>query len=758
LIRGVVQGVGFRPHVYKLALERRLSGWVRNDASGVTIEAQGPGAELARFIKELESRKPPAARIDSLTTSSRPAGADRSFSIIKSGGGTKAEARIPADLAICADCRRELLAPSDRRYLYPFTNCTNCGPRFTIVKSVPYDRPLTTMRKFRMCPACLAEYRDPLDRRFHAQPNACPVCGPRVSALRGGRRLDGLEALELAAGSLKKGKIVALQSLGGFHLACDAGSPAAVRRLRRFKDRPAKPFAVMTDTPAGVESLCRISGPELAELASVRAPVVMLRKRTAEALGPVAPGLDTIGVMLAYTPLHAALFRLLRASGFNGPLVMTSGNRRDEPIAKDRKEAEKNLGAMPDLVLFHDREIHNRVDDSVGFYAGGAFRLVRRARGYVPDSIKLPFSGKRGGVLGCGGDIKSAFCLTRGGEAFLSQYIGDQSEYKNQNFYAETLAKTRSLLKVSPRVIAHDLHPDYHSSNYARSLKGVKVPVQHHVAHVLSVAAEQAVEGPFIGVALDGTGYGADGHIWGSEFFVMDGRTWRRAAHLKYFALPGGDAAAAEVWRSALSLVIGAVGPDWRAKAGGLFGGVNAGMLAAVERMTARGINAPLTSSMGRLFDAMGFIASLGAEASYEGQRAMELESLLRRPSARPYSFGLQKQDGVVIIDPAGPVLAALRERGPGRARAISERFHAGLAEMLVNTVSIISRDTGIRTVALSGGVFQNRTLLTLGIERLGRKGFKVFANQKAPANDGGIALGQVYYALKGYSERTAAS
>ncbi len=783
-IKGVVQGVGFRPHVYRLALERRLSGWVKNDASGVTIEAQGAGGELSRFIKDLKIRKPPAARIDSLITSDRPIGTDKCFAIVKSGGKAEAQARIPADLALCADCRGELLDPSDRRYLYPFTNCTNCGPRFTIVKRIPYDRPLTTMKSFKMCPKCLAEYRDPLDRRFHAQPNACPVCGPKVSAFRCGRKLiplsnreaggrggealpakqaggvNGFYAIELAAEFLMKGKIVALQSLGGFHLACDAGNAAAIGRLRRFKDRPAKPFAVMTDTLAGAESFCLLSGPERTALESAGAPVVMLKKKKPDALGPVAPGLDTIGVMLAYTPIHTALFRLLRSGGFKGFLVMTSGNLRDEPIARDRAEAEKSLGAMADLILFHDREIHNRIDDSVGFYAGGAFRLVRRARGYVPESVQLGgWAAKRLGgkeALGCGADLKSAFCLTRGDSAFLSQYIGDQSEYGNQCFYAETLAKTKSLLKVRPGVIAHDLHPDYHSSNYARALKGIKVPVQHHVAHVLSVAAEQGITGPFIGAALDGTGYGTDGNIWGSEFFVIrenKGWTWHRAAHLKYFALPGGDAAAAEVWRSALPLVMEALGPDWRKEAGSCFSGVDAKVLAAVEKITANGINAPLTSSMGRLFDAISFIAGLGAEATYEGQRAMELESLIVRVPNRPYIFGLQKQDGAFIIDPSKAVLAALRERGGRRAQVISERFHSGLADMLVNTVSAIGRDTGITTVALSGGVFQNRTLLTLGMERLEREGFKVFANETVPANDGGIALGQVYYALKGFRE-----
>jgi hydrogenase maturation protein HypF len=478
----------------------------------------------------------------------------------------------------------------------------------------------------------------------------------------------------------------------------------------------------------------------------------MLNKKNRDILGQISPGLNTIGTMLAYTPLHAALFHLLRASGFKSPLVMTSGNRRDEPIAKDRAEAEINLGGMADLIVFHDREIHNRADDSVGFFAEGAFRLVRRARGYAPDSVKLPFTAPLS-ALGCGADLKSAFCLTRAGEAFLSQYLGDQSEYKNQAFYAETLARAKTLLKVKPQVIAHDLHPDYHTSSSARSFKGVKVPVQHHVAHILSVAAERDLRGPFIGAAWDGTGYGTDGKIWGSEFFVVRENTWRRAACLRSFALPGGDAAARQVWRSALSLLRGALGPGWRKKAGALFRGVDPATLKTVEKMTLEGLNAPLTSSMGRLFDAIGFIAGLGAEATYEGQGPMELESLCIKPAARGYAFDAVEHDGILLIDPAKAVLGALRERGAGRARVISEKFHEGLAAMLADTVSVIGRGTDIKTVVLSGGVFQNRTLLTLGMEKLRRKGFKVFANERVPSNDGGIALGQVYYALKRFHQ-----
>jgi len=487
----------------------------------------------------------------------------------------------------------------------------------------------------------------------------------------------------------------------------------------------------------------------------------MLRKKIRGVSDQVSPGLDTLGVMLAYTPLHAALFRLLRGAGFKDPLVMTSGNRRDEPISRTPADARGSLGKVADLIVSHDREIHNRADDSVGFYSGGAFRLVRRSRGYVPDSVRLNMKSgtgapQGGSVLGCGGDIKSAFCLTRGGEAFLSQYIGDQSEYENQRFYAETLAKMKALLKVSPGIIAHDLHPDYHSSAYSRSLKGRKVPVQHHVAHVFSVAAEQHVRGPFIGVAWDGTGYGADGKIWGSEFFVIRGDTWRRAARLKYFALPGGDAASREIWRPALSLLKDVLGPDWREQTGDLFHRVAPEAVALAEKLMSKGINAPMTSGMGRLFDAVSFIAGLGPETTYEGQAPMELESLCSGTPAKPYVFDIRKESGMLIIDPAKALTSALSERGPGRAKVIAERFHSGLALMLADAVSRISRDTGIKQVALSGGVFQNRTLLSLSMAGLERRGFKVFANEQVPANDGGIALGQVYYALNNFRQAGA--
>ncbi|OGR40899.1 MAG: carbamoyltransferase HypF [Elusimicrobia bacterium GWA2_61_42] len=751
LVKGVVQGVGFRPHVYKLAVAHALAGWVKNDAAGVTIEAEGRLSSVKTFIREITLKKPAAARVDSVFVSAVAAAGEKNFCIAKSGGKAAASAIIPADLALCPDCRRELLEPSDRRYVYPFTNCTNCGPRFTIVKSVPYDRPATTMAGFKMCPDCLAEYGDPLDRRFHAQPNACPVCGPSVSLEWAGRSLTGLPALEQTATLLLSGRIGALQSLGGFHLACRADSPAAVKKLRAAKKRPHKPFAVMVSSLAAARLICSVSRLEAGALSSPEAPVMMLRKLAPGSFPGAAPALSKLGVMLPYTPLHAALFRLLEKKGFTGALLMTSGNFRDEPICKDRAEVKARLSGAASFSLFHDRPIHNRVDDSVAYEAAGGLRLARRARGFVPAGIKLASAGAP--VLACGADLKNAFCLTRGGEAFLSQHIGDLSEPRNQAFFKETLANFRRLLKVSPAVAAHDLHPDYASSALARALPGKKTAVQHHAAHALSVAAEHGLETPFIGLSFDGTGYGTDGKIWGSEFMVFKDRTWRRAAHLDYFPLPGGDAGALETWRPALALVRNAFGPAWRGPAGRIFSGVPAAKSRTVERMIEAGLNCPATSSLGRLFDAFSFLSGIRGETTYEAQGPMELESVYG-PAGAAYSFDVKKVPGGYLVDPAPAVRAAVRDRLAGRPAAlISAGVHKGLAAMAVETACRLSKDTGIKTFCLSGGVFQNRTLLELVTTGLERRGCGVYANRLVPANDGGLALGQAWYVLKGYRQ-----
>lgn len=749
LVTGVVQGVGFRPHIYKLAHACSLSGWVKNDASGVTIEAEGPAAELDAFIGDISRKKPAASRVDAVSFSGVPVVGEKEFVIAKSGGRAAASAIIPADLALCADCRGELLDPADRRYLYPFTNCTNCGPRFTIVKSVPYDRPATTMAAFKMCPECRREYGDPLDRRFHAQPNACPVCGPSLKLEYPGGALSGPAALQKTADLLLAGKIGALQSLGGFHLACRADSPAAIKRLRLVKRRPHKPFAVMAASLPAARLLCRVSGPEALALSSPEAPVVMLRKRSASDFEGAAPGLAKLGVMLPYTPLHAALFGLLAQKGFSGALVMTSGNFRDEPICRNKGEAGLRLAGVAAFTLYHNRPIHNRVDDSVAFEAAGELRLARRARGYVPGAVKLPRAGAE--VLACGADLKNSFCLTRASQAFLSQHIGDLSEPLNQQYFRETLANLKRLLKVSPRLIAHDAHPDYASSFIASSLPGRKIAVQHHAAHALSVAAEHGVAEPFIGIALDGTGYGADGKSWGSEFIVFKNKTWRRAGHLKYFALPGGDIGAFEIWRPALALIKAAFGPGWRFPAGKIFKSVPPAELRTVERMLTAGVNCPDTSGMGRLLDAFSFLAGLRARVTYEAQGPMELESVFDGRGTG-YGFEVGERGGELIIDPAPALRAAVRDRLAGKAAAlISGGVHKGIAAACVKTAALLAGKTGIMTFCLSGGVFQNRVLLELVTAGLEKRGYRVFSNRQVPANDGGIALGQAWYVLQNY-------
>ncbi|MFH1620414.1 MAG: carbamoyltransferase HypF, partial [bacterium] len=542
LVNGIVQGVGFRPAVYRIALKNGIAGNVINTSAGVVIEAEGKPAAVRKFLRDLKEQKPPQSRIDSISVRPVPAKEGSGFVIEKSRDAGKASSIVPADLSLCAGCRKDIFDKSGRRWLYPFTNCTNCGPRFTIVRSLPYDRPLTTMSRFRMCPDCLAEYENPSDRRFHAQPNACPVCGPEIYLDEGKRRLSGPEALKKASDELIKGKIASLQSLGGFHLACDAFNKAAVMKLRERKLRPHKPLAVMVRSIKQARKICFMNQDEADALSSQRAPIVMLKKKK-NIPGWIAPGLADIGVMLPYTPLHEILFEMLSKAGFSGPLIMTSGNRIDEPICRSRDEAVERLSDIADLMLYHDREIHNRCDDSVAFVLDGTLHPVRRSRGFVPDCVKLAVSGET--VLGCGADFKNTFCLTRGGEAFLSQHIGDLEDERAGKFYLEALARMKSFLGVTPAVVAHDLHPDYSSTSMASGFRGMKFPVQHHLAHIASVMAEHRLDEPVLGVALDGTGYGTDAAIWGSEFLKVDEKKWERLGHLKNFALPGGDAASA---------------------------------------------------------------------------------------------------------------------------------------------------------------------------------------------------------------------
>ncbi len=776
LISGIVQGVGFRPAVYRHAVKNNISGLVINTSSGVVIEAEGNSRDVENFIRAVENDAPPQARIDSLKIEDMAVSGGTSFVIGRSALRRTSASIVPSDLGMCAQCREDIFNSAGRRHFYPFTNCTNCGPRFTIVKNLPYDRPFTTMRDFTMCKACLAEYEDPADRRFHAQPNACLECGPQVEFHRenvtahvfrkapptlplpiegggrgGGEQLrenkisKGHEALKLCAQALNEGRIAAIQSLGGFHLACCASNKEAVIRLRKLKKRPHKPFAVMVSDMAQAEKLCLISDFEKSVLSSPRAPIIMLKKKDGCPQWP-SDGLDTIGIMLAYTPLHAVLFRMLADSGFVSPLVMTSGNRADEPICRTREEAFERLSGIADVFLVHNREIHNRCDDSVVFAGKDKVYPVRRSRGYVPDSVRLAKSGPC--VLGCGGLLKNTFCLTRSNEAFLSQYIGDLDEEKAQEFYLEALAGMKAFLEVSPEIIAHDLHPDYHSTRLALKMEGRKIGIQHHFAHVAGVMAEHNITGPVLGAALDGTGYGTDSTIWGCEFILAEGGNFNRLGHLKPFPLPGGDAAVYGIWRTALSCIKTFCPGYWDKYGMAGFNNIGSREAGVIERMIDGRINSPMTSSMGRLFDAAAFIAGIRKDVTYEAQAAMELESLCAGYPAQGYGFDIYEENGVLIADPGPVIKSMLLEKEAGKIRDISSKFHRSVADMACEMIFKLSKNTGIKQAVLSGGVFQNRIILEGTIAKLARSGFKVFTNEQTPANDGGISLGQAWIAM----------
>ncbi|MCG2726592.1 MAG: carbamoyltransferase HypF [Elusimicrobia bacterium] len=747
IINGVVQGIGFRPFVYKIALKNKISGFVKNTSLGVIIEAQGSKSDIRNFVLDLKLLKPGQSEIESLKISPLKIKNEKEFKIIKSEKTLKTQSIIPPDLALCPDCRKEMRNPKDRRYLYPFINCTNCGPRFTIVKSIPYDRPLTTMKKFKMCPSCKREYENPFDRRFHAQPNACPDCGPRVFSIAGRKILKGFDALVAAADIIVSGGICSLQSLGGFHIACDALNEKAVSKIRKYKVRPSKPFALMVSNLKEAKKICFIGEKEKKILLSPSSPVVMLRKRDF-ACDLIAPGLSTLGLMFSYTPLHEALFQILRAKGFYNPLIMTSGNKRDEPIAKTVLQAREKLKGLIDLALYNNRDIHNRIDDSVGFVMKDAFYLIRRARGYVPNSIKMPVGSKKS-VLAFGADLKNTFCLTRDSHAFVSQHIGDLSETQNQDFQSETVSKFKKLLSVKPDIIASDMHPNYHSTLAAKKTKARQVKVQHHLAHILSVAAEHQIKKPFMGLALDGTGYGLDSNIWGSEFLSVRDLKAERLAHLAYFGLPGGEAAQSEIWRCSLSL-IKMLDKKFLLKGKQLLKGIKQEKIRIVEKMIESKINLPLTSSMGRLFDAVASLAQIRHFAEYEAQGPMELESLFKNKSSNPYKFLLCKNQNKIIIDPLPVIAEILKEPfTDSRAQIISEKFHTAVALMIKDVFVSLRKINKIRMVCLSGGVFQNKVILYLTKAFLEKEKFRVFTNRLLPSNDACVSLGQAYGALK---------
>jgi hydrogenase maturation protein HypF len=748
-VEGVVQGVGFRPFVYTLATGLGLTGLVGNDLDGVFAEVEGPAATVSDFLLRLERDAPPLARIERVTTRALPPQRSASFAIAASeapGSGPR-RTLVSADTATCADCLRELSDPADRRFGYPFINCTNCGPRFTIVRDVPYDRPLTTMATFAMCERCAAEYHDPADRRFHAQPTCCPACGPRLALHPAAASAPaasgpaGGDPLAAAAELLRQGRILAVKGLGGYHLAADAACEQAVARLRARKHREDKPFAVMAADLAAARRLAEVDPAAAGLLTSPARPIVLLPRRMgaepgADVAAATAPGNRQLGIMLPYTPLHHLLLAAVAR-----PMVLTSGNVSDEPIVYRDDEARDRLGGIADAFLTHDRAIHVRTDDSVARAFRGRPMLLRRSRGYVPEPL-LVASGFPRPVLACGAELKNTFCLAQGRHAFVSHHIGDLENAETLRSFTEGIEHFRRLFDIDPRVVAHDLHPEYLSTKYAVELDGVELQgVQHHHAHIASCLADNGEDGPVIGVAFDGTGYGPDGTIWGGEFLAAGLATFERGGHLAPVPMPGGAAAIRQPWRMAAAYLDSAA-PEQLDVARR-----HQDRWAAVTAMARRGVNAPLTSSAGRLFDAAAALLGVRDAINYEGQAAVELEQLADQGEAGAYPAGVEAGHPFRVrgADLLHGVLEDLTDRVP--APVIAARFHHGVAALIEAGCAAMRDRYDLGTVALSGGVFQNLLLLDATVSRLEARGFRVLLHARVPCNDGGISLGQAVVA-----------
>lgn len=743
-IRGVVQGVGFRPWVYQLAIAGGICGRVRNDSRGVIIDAFAAPADLERFMKRLGSEAPPAARVREIASEEIAWEDVPGFSIVESEAARERQVSIPPDLATCGDCLEEIFDPSNRRYLYPFTNCTNCGPRYTIVRDVPYDREKTTMARFAMCSDCRREYEDPLDRRFHAQPNACPACGPRLTAMTPQRRVIETDSpLQFAARSFRAQMIVAVKGLGGFHLACDATSSLAVRRLRERKRREAKPLAVMVRDLAAAEELAELNAEERALLTSVERPIVLVRRKKTAKLAPeVAPDTPLVGLFLPYTPLHHILL-----AECPHPLVMTSGNTTDEPMATGNEEALEQLGEIADIFLLHDREIETRADDSVARVIDGQPMLMRRARGYVPRGVEMPRPFAEP-VLAVGAHLKNAICIGAGSAAYLGPHIGDLETFDTLRSFEASVRQLETFIGVEPRVVAHDLHPDYFSTRFAEGLTGVRlVGVQHHHAHVGSAIAEHRLEGPVIGVAYDGTGFGTDDTSWGGEIMIATLTGYRRFATFRPIALAGGDKAIRQVWRIALALLDDAFEKSAPVGELPLFRGIETRAIESVRMMIERGFNSPRARGVGRYFDALGAIGLMAAESRYEGDVAMRWNAIADESERGRYEVVVRDGVDPWEIDPRPMVRAAVTDLIAGVPPSIvSARFHNTLAEVTVELVRAACVSHGEMPVVLTGGCFQNALLAERVIGGL-RSQYRTLINHQIPPGDGGLALGQAVIA-----------
>ena len=749
-VRGIVQGVGFRPFVYGLAVKHNLKGWVYNTSEDVRIEVEGAAEAIKQFVQDLETKAPPLAHIENVTIKYRPPHGYKNFKIRHSQAQKGKYQLISPDIATCQACLGELLNPEDRRYCYAFTNCTNCGPRFTIIEDMPYDRPKTTMRYFQMCPQCKAEYDNPLDRRFHAQPNACPKCGPQVQLVDNqGNRVMESNPIAVASQILKEGKIVAIKGLGGFLLACDATNDNVVKMLRQRKKRSSKPFAIMVSTIDEAKRHCYVSPEEENLLTSPQSPIVLMRWREDSSVSrEVAPNLRFLGIMLPYTPLHHIL---LRDTGL--PLVMTSGNLSEEPITKDNDEALRRLSEIADYFLVHNRDIYSRYDDSVAIVERGTSQLIRRARSYAPYPIRLPFEARQ--VLGCGAEEKNTFCLTKDNYAFLSQHIGDMENMETLEHFDSTISLYKRLFYIEPEIITHDLHPDYLATKYAKELgdSGIKlIPVQHHHAHIASCMADNGLESPVIGVAFDGTGMGADGNIWGGEFIVGDYCSFNRAGHLEYLPLPGGTAAIKRPYRTAIGYILTLLGENTLSHDLPVMTEVDDMEIEIIKRQIERKINSPLSSSIGRLFDAISALLGIRREIDYEGQAAVELEMAAYEEdyahTQESYPYHIVEGEGIRILRLRDLLSAVIEDVHQGISKGrISVKFHNTIAQMINEMCHLIASETGITQVALSGGVFQNRLLLRKTVELLESSGLRIFTHRLVPCNDGSISLGQAVIA-----------
>ncbi len=744
-VNGIVQGVGFRPFIYQLANKYTIKGAVANTSSGVSIHIEGTKKDIEYFCRDLTDKRPPLAHIVEIFLYDEALNHYMDFTIEDSRGQSVMTTLISPDVSVCDDCLKELFDPNDHRFQYPFINCTNCGPRYTIINDVPYDRPKTSMKHFIMCSVCQDEYDDPDNRRFHAQPNACQKCGPHVALYDNTRRkIKTLAPIKMAVTLLKSGHIVAIKGLGGIHLAANAENNDAVKTLRKRKHREEKPLAIMSYDVASVRKYAIVEKEEEKLLHSHQRPIVLLKKKEPHPIAEeVSPRNRYFGTMLAYTPLHYLLLK----NDFTA-LVMTSGNLSEEPIAIDNEDAFKRLSPIADYFLMHDRDIYLRSDDSIVRSTAGSTRFIRRSRGYIPMPIFI--DKKVPPILACGAELKNTVCLTKGNQAFISQHIGDLENLASYDFFQLTIQHMKRILDINPEIIAFDLHPDYLSTQYAQEQHNVqKIQVQHHHAHIVSAMAENLLDGPVIGLAFDGTGFGTDRTIWGGEILVTQLDKFSRAAHFSYIPMPGSTAAIREPWRMAVGYLYNAFGEDFFDLDLPLLKEIDHKTLKIMVEMISKNLNSPKTSSLGRLFDGIAAIVGIRKQVVFEGQAAMELEMLAGEKESAIYDYEWVREDGFKIR--TSPIISGVvKDMIQGiHPSVISGKFHQTLIRLFAHLCEIIRTESGLKRVVLSGGVFQNSILLTGLIRALEEKNFQVYTHAKVPTNDGGICLGQARIAAE---------